>query len=86
MKIILLLLSTLAPLSLALNLYIRSKCISTLPSLEVCAYQGCFLNIDQRDIEFINCERNLRGRPPLDFYSEGKCGPQLVPKCETFDF
>ncbi|KRG04186.1 uncharacterized protein LOC26527337 [Drosophila mojavensis] len=86
MKIILLLLSTLAPLSLARNLYIPSKCKSTLLSLEVCAYVGCFINIDQRDIEFINCERELRGRPPLNFYSEGKCGPLLVPKCETFEF
>lgn len=39
------------------------RCFSNLPFLPVCAYGGCFLNIDQRDLDYLNCDRVLRGMP-----------------------
>ncbi|KAM8711837.1 hypothetical protein ACLKA7_012359 [Drosophila subpalustris] len=81
MKFVLLL-----PTLLALSEARVSNCKRTLPFLEVCAFSGCFLNIAQRDMEYLNCDRALRGKLPLQFIAEGKCSELLIPKCHEFDF
>ncbi|XP_034109513.1 uncharacterized protein LOC117571469 [Drosophila albomicans] len=63
------------------------NCRVSLKPMLICAFSGgCFMNIDQKDIELLNCERKQKGFQNIEFVAEGECPESFIPACKTFDY